>query len=241
MKKIEMKRKKIWVLAFWALLLISLLVIWTVYSIFVVRKVAVISVTDELNDLEILNNKNLLLLDENYIAKLLLSKNKIFSRIIIRKKYPNSLEIETINRVPVAYLTINNRKIFVDQNGIFIPNINYDSEKYTAIEVPNLLILNLDKIDWRIVKAIKLIVAASKNTLNINKISLNESSGIYHIFLVEGEEAEFSQEQDPYLIAASLQIIISRFRIEGEIISQIKFQFDKPVVVLKSGEKISSI
>ncbi|MBI3955603.1 hypothetical protein HY338_04095 [Candidatus Gottesmanbacteria bacterium] len=105
----------------------------------------------------------------------------------------------------------------------------------------NELILNLDKVDWRILKAIKLVVDASKNTLSINKISLDEASGIYHLILVEGEEVEFSQEQDPYLIAASLQIIISRFRIEGKIISQIKFQFDKPVVVLKSGEKINSI
>lgn len=236
-----MKRRTIWYLVFCSSLLLSLLLIWIVYSLFMVRKVVVISASDEFNGLNILDKKNLLFLDENKIASFLLSQNKIYLNLSVRKKYPNILLIDTKLRVPVAFLINKGRKIFIDQEGIYIPNLNIAGNIYTEIEVPNLLILNLDNIDWRVLKAVKLVLAGSKNSLTIVKIVLDEPTGLYHLFLSGGEEAVSSQEQDPYLIAASLQIIISRFRIEGKIISQIKFQYDKPVVVLKSGEKITSI
>ena len=236
-----MKRRAIRYLVVCSSLLLGLLFIWTVFSLFIVRKVVIISVTNELNGLNILNNKNLLLLDVNKMASLLLSQNKIYSNLTIRKKLPDILVIESKLRVPVAFLINKGRRIFIDQEGIYIPDLNMDREIYTQIEVPNLIIYNLDNIDWRVLKAVKLAVAASKNSLTIDKIILDEPSGLSHLFLTGGEEVISSQEQDPYLIAASLQIIISRFRIEGKIISQIKFQYDKPIVVLKSGEKITSL
>ena len=164
-----------------------------------------------------------------------------FAKWLFKKKGYNILMIDTKLRVPVAYLIIKGRKIYIDRDGIYIPNLIIGSETYTEIQIPNLLILNLDNIDWRVLKAVKLVVAAQINSLEIAKITLDEPAGLYHLFLTTGEEAVCSQEQDPYLIAASLQIIISRFRIEGKIISQIKFQYDKPIVVLKSGEKITSL
>ncbi len=236
-----MKRRATWHLVFCSSLLLCLLLVWGVYSLFTVRRVVIISVTNEFNGLNMLYKKNLLFLDENKIISFLLNQNKIYSNLVIRKKLPDTLLIETKLRVPVAFLINKGRKIFIDHDGIYIPNLSNESGIYTEIEIPNLLILNLDNIDWRVLKAVKLAVAASKNSLTIAKINLDELSGLYHLLLAGGEEAEFSQEQDPYLIAASLQIIISRFRIEGKIISQIKFQYDKPVVVLKSGEKITSI
>ena len=236
-----MKRKTIWHLVFCSSILLCLLLVWIIYSLFTVRKAEIISVVNEFNGLNMLYNKNLLLLDENKITSLLLSQNKIYSNLVIRKKFPDILMIDTKLRVPVAYLINKSRKIFIDHDGIYIPNLSNESETYTEIQIPNLLILNLDNIDWRVLKAVKLAVAASKNSIPIARISLDEPSGLYHLFLAGGEEAISSQEQYPYLIAASLQIIISRFRIEGKIISQIKFQYDKPVVVLKSGEKITSI
>lgn len=236
-----MKRRMIWYLVFSSSFLLFLLLVWIIYSLFTVRKLVIISVTNEFNGLNILYKINLLLLDENKIATLLLGQNKIYSNLVIRKKFPDILMIETKLRVPVAYLVNKGRKIYIDKDGIYIPNLINGSETYTEIQIPNLLILNLDNIDWRVLKAVKLEVAATKNSIPIAKITLDEPSGLYHLFLTGGEEVICSQEQDPYLIAASLQIIISRFRIEGKIISQIKFQFDKPVVVLKSGEKITSI
>lgn len=236
-----MKRRTIRHLVICSSLLSGLLFIWIVYSLFIIRKVVIISVTNQINSLNILNNKNLLQLDENKIASFLLSQNKIYSNMTIRKKFPDILVIDTKLRVPVAYIVNQGRKIFIDQNGIYIPDMKNEGEIYTEIKIPNLIIYNLDNIDWRVLKAVKLSVAASKYSLTITKIILDEPSGLYHLFLAGGEEVISSQEQDPYLIAASLQIIISRFRIEGKIISQIKFQYDKPVVVLKTGEKITSI
>lgn len=236
-----MKRRTIWHLVICSSLLFGLLFIWIVYSLFIIRKVVIISVTNQINSLNILNNKNLLQLDENKITSILLSQNKIYSNMTIRKKFPDILVIDTKLRVPAAFIVNQGRKIFIDQDGIYIPDMKNEGEIYTEIKIPNLIIYNLDNIDWRVLKAVKLSVAASKNSLTITKIILDESSGLYHLFLAGGEEVISSQEQDPYLIAASLQIIISRFRIEGKIISQIKFQYDKPVVVLKTGEKITSI
>lgn len=236
-----MKRRTTLYIVFCSSVLFCLLLIWIIYSLFTVRKVVIISATNEFNGLNILYKKNLLLLDENKITSLLLSQNKIYSNLVIRKKFPDILMIEAKLRVPVAFLINKDRKIFIDHDGIYIPNLINVGETYTEIQIPNLLILNLDNIDWRVLKGVKFAVAASKNSIPIAKITLDEPFGLYHLFLTGGEEAVCSQEQDPYLIAASLQIIISRFRIEGKIISQIKFQYDKPVVVLKSGEKITSI
>ena len=39
---------------------------------------------------------------------------------------------------------------------------------------------------------------------------------------------------DPSYLSASLQTIISRFRIEGNFIAKVDFRFDKPVVILKN-------
>ncbi len=94
--------------------------------------------------------------------------------------------------------------------------------------------------DWKIIKAKEIIFELGKRSIFSDQIVIDDNSGNYILKTNNQIEIIIPLKMEINTLSASLQLIISRFRIEGKIISRIDFQFEKPVVVLKNGEKMSS-
>lgn len=60
--------------------------------------------------------------------------------------------------------------------------------------------------------------------------SITASSSSYIVVLNSLEEVWFSDKKDARLQTSSLQLILSRFTIEGKKIKRIDFRFDKPLI-----------
>lgn len=79
-----------------------------------------------------------------------------------------------------------------------------------------------------------------KKGIFTDQIIIDDNSGNYILKTNNQIEITIPVKMAINTLSASLQLIISRFRIEGKIISRIDFQFEKPIIVLKNGEKMSS-
>lgn len=209
-------------------------------KIFELKRVIVVTDKIELKGLSELNGLNLLFMDEIKISSILIQKNLNLKSISVKKIYPSSLVLYTLAKTYKAQLKSNNLTILVDEENILLSDIDTQSSLLPLIEVRNISLPLNQKADWRIERAITLFKQLLKHTINIGNITLDGNKSLLKVTTLEGTEITISDKDDVYRVAASLQIIFNRFRIEGKNIRMIELRFDKPVVILGSGEKISS-
>ncbi len=210
-----------------------------IFSHYQLKRVIVISTSQKLNGLELLTGQNLLTLDTDKIIRDLLSKNQTIKSIKLTKLLPDVLILEVIRRTP-RYLIVKNDLIFpVDEEGIILTGAIYD-ENLSRIKADNLSVFSGEKIDWRILKAINLLQDIEKQSILVDQIFIDDKGSLFLLDLPEGTKVIIPYNNDTTLVATSLQIIMSRFRIEGKFVSKIDFRFEKPVVTLSNGEKMSS-
>ena len=67
------------------------------------------------SDLSFLNNTSLVFLNKEKILKTI-NKHRFISNIKLKKKYPNTLKIEIIERIPVAIQIINKKKFYITKD-----------------------------------------------------------------------------------------------------------------------------
>lgn len=204
-----------------------------------VKKVEIESNSQNIKGLGVLNGKNLIFLNEERLIQELNKQNPNLKKIIIQKKYPNTLLIFTVERIPIAQIKKNTLKINVDSDGVYLFEAG-NVQNLPEIDADNIPLFENKKADWRISKSLELIENLYKNNINPRKIAVNNKDNQYSVYLNDGSEVIVPYETDNSAVAASLQIIISRFRIEGKFISKIDFRSDKPIVVLANEEKNSS-
>lgn len=227
------------------LIIFGVVLIFILFPLFLFRrtnlsKVVVIGNISNINGLNLLNNQNLIFLDEEQVAQKLLESNIAIEDILLEKNYPNSLILQIRERKPIAQIIFGNQKIYYDKDGIILEGVNI-SYLLPLIKVDSITLSKSKKTDWRIMKAIKILEDFARVDINIDNIFVSDKENTFFISLVGSGQAIIPYEGDIPTIAASLQIILQRFRIEGKIIEKIDFRFEKPTVVLENGEKISSI
>ena len=210
-----------------------------VYRTFYLRTLIIISKKAPLNGLTQLNNSNLLHLDIKKMSLILQKLNPSFLTINILKKHPNTLILQTFNRVPVAKVQVGNIHKFVDQSG-FIFTDEDNSVNLPLIVIPEITIYSDQKTDWRVLKAISFIVDTVDQGIDIEQISGNDSDNSFKIKTSRGPEIMLPYSAEMRSKASSLQVIILRFRIEGKNITKVDFRYEKPLVSLSNGEKMSS-
>lgn len=235
-----MKRK----LIFFSGSIIAFLVLMSsaifIYSKYQIKKIVIISTYPRIYGLEILKRQSLLLLDINKISYVLINRNPFIKSIAVTKHYPETLILDTKIRNP-RYLVMKDSLVLpVDEDGVVLSGMDYD-KTLPKIEVSNFSIFSGEKTDWRILKAIDLLANMEKQGIIVDQILIDDGGGLFLINLPEGSNIIVPYNADAPFIATSLQVIMSRFRIEGKFVSKIDFRFDKPVVMLSTGEKISSL
>lgn len=219
--------------------IISLFIVFFCFTQFIIRKVIVISPEINLRGIDAINGQSLLFIDNKKIIRILKDQNPNIADIFVTKEFPNILKLNIFIRNPIVVLNSGSTKIGIDKEGILLFGIETHLN-LPKIETTSPIHNFTNYTDWRITKAAQILVLLNKESIIVDRIILKDSDSIFSIFLDEGSEIIAPYSVDPPLLAASLQVIIHRFRIEGKFISRIDFRFEKPIVQLINGEKNSS-
>lgn len=198
-----------------------------------IKKIIVISPFKKVIGLSVLNNKNLLSLNNDQVAANLLEKNVYLKNISLQKIYPAAIALNLSWREPVAVIENSNTPLYIDDQGYPAASEAAAGRFLPQIETAKIS-FDGKRADWRLVKAVTLLKDLEQKELPVEKLVIDDASSVIKIIADEPQQVTVPLNADSGFISASLQTIISRFRIEGKFISTIDFRFDKPVVVLKN-------
>lgn len=170
--------------------------------------------------------KNLLFFPSDQIREALLSENPLLGEVIIKKKFPHTLVIMVYGRIPIARLQIQGRSVDLDSEGVVL------GESVPGINLPILFFDASPRIgevirDPQVLTSISIVTACKKITAidsitALDGLSLWVKSGTLSIYI--------AQQSDINAKAATLQVLLTGFRIKGRLPTLIDLRFSKPVV-----------
>lgn len=209
-----------------------------------IKRVIIISQPTKIYGLEVLNNKTLFFLDGNYLRDRIIKSNPLIKDVIIEKKFPSTLILKLQMRQPIAYIRDPKpypfQIVYLDGDGVLFFNKNLTTN-FPQIEMRGKLETHGSKPDWRMRLLADIIKSFSQQSIFVDQLSVDLQSGLIDMVVNDEINIKTNFEINPYALTGSLQVILHRFRIEGKKIRQVSFLQDKPIVILESGEKISSM
>lgn len=114
----------------------------------------------------------------------------------------------------------------------FVFNQSLLKNKSLISPVPIVLSINARKILFSNIPDSNLEDLLRKSGINYSLIS-SSSDLSYLVKLETGEEVIFSSKKDLNSQVASLQLILSRLKIEGRSFKRLDLRFDQPVIIFK--------
>jgi hypothetical protein len=212
----------------------AVFIFWKVYRI---KKVVLISKDFPIKGLYKLNNSSSFFINEKKILSDIISQNSDIYTINIKKIFPDTLIITPIFRTPAAKVYNKSDEYnLVDKEGYFL-TISENSSGLSNIYAYGIGLTMYSKPDWRIIKSLNYIKRSAEKGIPIENLTIDQENDVFILHLKAGEEVLVPQMSAPAFVTDSLQLIVSRFRIEGKIVSKIDFTSDKPVVTLRSEDK----
>ena len=192
----------------------------------------------EILGLEKLENGHLFFLDEKKLKKEILQRNFLIKDLTITKVYPDKLKITINLRKPFAYLSDSRVYYTLSEEGIILKK-NTDVRNLPIIQLEQESISNKTghRVDGFIVSTIQLLQGFQKQKIDTDKIILNRNDETIRFNILDSTQVLLSLTKDNQFVPPSLQIIISRFRIEGSVPASFDFRFEKPIITLKNGDK----
>lgn len=171
--------------------------------------------------------RNLLFFPHQVVRDALKEQNPLLADILIQKKYPHTLVIIPVIRTPVARLVTADRRVLLDADAVVLGEDDGTSS-LPAVELPVVGVrLGASPQEQNVKQSVQFLVK-TKPLLAFKKITqledryLQAESEEIHIF--------FTQDGNIDTIVATLQTLISGFRIKGTLPALIDLRFDKPVV-----------
>jgi len=206
---------------------------------FKIKKLIIISDKSKISGLSIFEGSNLLFVNEKKMSLYLQEQNTNAKSIVVEKEFPQTIILRIESRTPIAAIGDETKNLYIDSEGIIL------SGESNIIPLPKIRAFDFEiykngKADWRIIKASSFIDMVSKQGILIDQILIDNPSSSFKVKTSEGIEVLLPFDADIATEASSLQIILARFKIVGKNITRIDFRFDKPLVTLANGEKISS-
>lgn len=209
------------------ILLMIAVLSWIATVTFTIRAVEVIGhgVVVSLDETKI--TKNLFLFPSQRIRERLLRDNPLLRNVIIRKKYPHTLVIELVKRRAAAVLLTGDQTVVLDEDGVVLPL----SEKGDSLPM---IILDVGGVpvgqavtDGGVLVSLQMMRGLG-DAWHIGSITKRESG----LLVAKYQESEifFTQEKDPGVLSATLQTLLTGFRIKGSLPKVIDLRFDKPIV-----------
>lgn len=162
-------------------------------------------------------NKNLLFFPSQKIREQLLAQNPILKDITIRKKFPHTIEIITYTRGPVARVALSKREVVVDSSGVILGTSLSEYQKLPVI-------IGVTENSESLKRSVAIIIAVSEiySVTNVDGTTLLAKTSTTDIY--------FPQIGDMQFKVATLQTLMSGFRIKGTLPKMIDLRFEKPIV-----------
>lgn len=216
---------------------VAYLSVWTGMT---VKKIIIYSPFPIRYNAQEITGKKLFFVNEEALRRQILEKNQEVKTVVIEKQYPDSLKLTVVVRQPIAQLQSSSSPRYIDEDGVVL------SQGITAIGLPVIEAWGVPlywsgKADWRLTKAVLLIQLLEKEHIPLQRIVTNESGSAYVVTGADNLQVYVPYTANPGAVVASLQVILSRFRIEGKRLAAVDFRYDKPVVTFQTGEKISPL
>ncbi|MBI5619939.1 FtsQ-type POTRA domain-containing protein [Candidatus Gottesmanbacteria bacterium] len=210
---------------------IILIVTFVLYRIvttaFVIRTVEVIGSGVEVSLDESKLTKNLLLFPAQKIRERLLHDNPLLRDVVIRKKYPHTLVIEPVKRSATALLVTGDQSVLLDSEGVVLPQSEIREPLPTIIINIGTVHIGQSVTDYGIAVSLRLLQKLG-DSWYISLITKHEGG----LLVAKYRETEifFTQEANPAALIATLQTLLTGFRIKGSLPKVIDLRFDKPIV-----------
>lgn len=240
MKILKDKRKFIPQILFLFICLLAILSIYSYLYIFRIKTIVVNGNLKNLYGLETIINNSLISFDKEKATQILLKNNFLVQNIYFTKSYPDKLLISFSTKEIYAQIEGKQGIYFISFDGYILQktsNINSDQIPLIQDKTHDYFVGNI--VDRPILSIIELIANIKKVVINPIRIMIDRPTSTATIELDSGTQIIISLTKDNTSIPASLQIIVSRFRIESRTLRTIDFRFDKPIVTLANGDKLS--
>lgn len=200
---------------------------------FKIKEIKIIGSQSNMFGLEEINDQNLLFISNKQIEKIITEKNPLIKIVLIKKKYPSTLEIKFSFFKPVAELSVSNGFYGLADNG----KIVYKSKKRNS-ELTNIKFyqkLNYQAYNQGETVSFKeildgLFFLKKLTDLNIKAESLDINGINMLVFNLRDKKIIFSSEKEKEAQTFQLGEIIKQFKIKGKQYREIDLRYDKPVI-----------
>ncbi len=208
--------------------LFSGVVWWVCISAFSIKNIVVIG-----NNIQVQINqrrlpKTLLLFPSAKIRAQLLADNPILADIQFQKKYPHTLVIVPTLRAAVVRLILTGREVLLDESAVVLADADSQSPPLPSIIVPLAAVRIGETIrDSRVTAGISFITGM-QNIVPIQTVSVEDEQSLRA--KSNSLDILFSQDGDMSSTLATLQTLLSGFRIKGTLPTYIDLRFNKPII-----------
>lgn len=200
---------------------------WGLTGLFAIANVEVIGegITIEVDAAQL--PKNLLLFPVDEVTRDILRDNALVGEVIIKKKYPHTLQITAVARKPFVIVGIEEERYLVDEQGVVLKQFPTE----TGLPLIRMVMTQGapgEKITDQTVLAAVNFLRETQSFISIREIvpfetmSLRAQSATMSIV--------FARSADIRGTARTLQTVIAGFRIKGTLPTRVDLRFDKPVV-----------
>jgi hypothetical protein len=209
-------------------LLFSAVVCWLFVFAFTIQNIVVVG-----NNIHVQVNqarlpKTLVMFPAAAIRGQLLKDNPILADIQFQKKYPHTLVIIPTLRTPVARLSIGTRDVLIDQSGIVLSDVDGSLPQLLHMSIPIPAVrIGETLTDARVVTALAFL-NGTRDFLPIQTITIEDDSSLRA--KSNTMDILFPQDGSMPAILATLQTLLSGFRIKGTLPTLIDLRFNKPMV-----------
>ena len=169
---------------------------------------------------------NLLFFPAQKIRQMLLQENVFLADVRFIKKYPHTLIIEPVFRQPIARLTTQSGVVFLDKTGVVLPA---NSEQTLPLLIFDVGTLHEGQtvINPQILQGLRFVERIGDSEV-IRSVTTRDGPSL--VANIHETDILFTQDASMESVVATLQTLLTGFRIKGSLPKSIDLRFDKPIV-----------
>lgn len=209
-------------------LLFSAAVYWISVKIFTINNIVVIGNNIRVQVDEEKLPKTLLLFPASKLRTQLLRENPILDDIQFQIKYPHTLVIVPTLRSAVVRLILPTRDVVVDAAGYVLADTDAASMSLPRLVIAIPVVRIGEKISDRRVTAGIAFITGMRSIMPVSEIAVEDESSLR----AKSDKLDiiFPQDAPTETLLATLQMLLSGFRIKGTLPTFIDLRFNKPII-----------
>ncbi len=222
-------------LFFFFLCLLFFLILFFINQFFLIKKIELISERKFLlaNRDELINN-NLIFINQDVIAKKIVSENSLLRQVVVDKVWPATLKVTVYFYEAIAALIVNQGFLNLSADGRILSKIKDGQPSLPIINYYQKLNGNSFQTgDWINYKDIKqtLFFIDKLRQINLSPLTIDIKGQDMLVFNLESDKKIIiSNKKEKELQDYQLKLIIRQFKIEGKEFKKIDLRFEKPVI-----------